>query len=371
MKTRVAFLIRRLDRGGAERQLIELARGLNKNKFHVSILTFYGGGGLISEITAESRINVVSLDRSGPWDIVGFLGRLIRTVRRLSPHIVHGYMSGANELSVIAGRACGARVVWGLRASDMVSPTIGTRWLFHAGALLSCQADRIISNSQCGRSFHAAEGYCDERITVIPNGIDTQLFSISPEWREGVRQEWRVGDEVILIGRAARLDPMKDYPSFLRAAARVSLVRPDVKFACIGDGTDCAELHQIAEAEGIADRVIWTGGRSDMPGVYNALDICVSSSDSREGFPNAVAESMACGTPCVATDVGDSALLMGDAGVIVPARDPEAIADGILRLISNRRQYPRERVRRRITDNFSSERLVARTEAEFEKLLHL
>lgn len=370
MKTRVAFLIRRLERGGAERQLIQLARSLNKEKFHVTILTQYGGGGFVSEITPESGIDVVNLNKSGPWDIFGFLWRLIRTVRRLRPHIVHGYMTGANELSVIAARACGARVVWGLRASDWsaVPQSLGTKYIFYAGAILSCHTDRIISNSQHGRSFHAAEGYCDKRMTVIPNGIDTRLFSILPEQRQAVRREWRVADEETLIGRASRLDPLKDYPSFLRAAAHVSRVQPTTRFACIGDDTDCAQLRDIARREGIEDRVIWAGGRADMPAVYNALDICVSSSLS-EGFPNSVAEPMACGTPCVATDVGDSALIVGDAGIIVPARDPKAMSDGMLRLINERGQYPRERVRRRITDNFSSERLTARTEAEFEKLL--
>ena len=144
---------------------------------------------------------------------------------------------------------------------------------------------------------------------------------------------------------------------------------PHAKFACIGDGTDSAALHEIADAEGIADQTIWSGGRADMPAVYNALDICVSSSVSGEGFPNAVAESMACGTPCVATDVGDSALLVGDAGIIVPAGDPDALADGIVALIADRQQYSRERVRQRITDNFGLDRLAYRTEAEFERLL--
>ena len=177
MKTHVVFLIRRLDRGGAERQLIQLARSLNKQKFRVTIVTFYGGGGFSSEITAENGIEVVSLERSGSWDIVGFLGRLIGTMRRMRPQIVHGYMGGANEISVIAGRACGARVVWGVRSSDLtVGPaSLGMRGLFFAGALLSRLSDRIIVNSEYGRSFHAASGYCDERITVIPNGIDTRV----------------------------------------------------------------------------------------------------------------------------------------------------------------------------------------------------
>jgi len=297
-----------------------------------------------------------------------FLGRLLRTVRRLQPDIVHGYMTGANELSVIAGRACGARVVWGLRASEAAVPeTASMRGIFRAGALLSRLADRIIANSEYGRSFHAAEGYCAARMTVIPNGIDTEHFTILPAERRAVRLEWNVRDGEILIARAARMDPVKDYPLFLRAAAQVSRALGNVKVACVGDNTDDAALNQMATAEGIADRIVWTGGRSDMRSVYNAVDICVSSSSS-EGFPNAVAEPMACGTPCVATDVGDSARLVGDAGIIVPAGDADAMAEAIMRLIRDRLQYPRERIRERITSNFSLELLVARTEAEFDKL---
>jgi glycosyltransferase involved in cell wall biosynthesis len=367
MQTRVAFLIRRLDRGGAERQLIDLAGGLSKDKFHVTIVTFYRGGRFESEIRSGTGVDLVCLDKRGSWDVM-FLGRLLRTVRRLQPDIVHGYMTGANELSVIAGRACGARVVWGVRASEAAVPeTASMRGIFRAGALLSRLADRIIANSEYGRSFHAAEGYCAARMTVIPNGIDTEHFTILPAERRAVRLEWNVRDGEILIARAARMDPVKDYPLFLRAAAQVSRALGNVKVACVGDNTDDAALNQMATAEGIADRIVWTGGRSDMRSVYNAVDICVSSSSS-EGFPNAVAEPMACGTPCVATDVGDSARLVGDAGIIVPAGDADAMAEAIIRLIRDRLQYPRERIRERITSNFSLELLVARTEAEFDKL---
>jgi glycosyltransferase involved in cell wall biosynthesis len=240
--------------------------------------------------------------------------------------------------------------------------------MFLIGALLSPLSDRIIVNSQYGRAFHVANGYCDARFTVIPNGIDTRSFAILPEQRARVRHEWNVSDGQLLIGRAARFDTRKDYPSFLRAAARVHRVVPSARFVCIGDDTDCPELHEIAAAEDMTDEIIWAGGRTDMPAVYSALDICVSSSIT-EGFPNAIAESMACGTPCVATDVGDSALLIGTAGVIVPEGNPEALADGVLRLIADRQHYSRDLVRQQITDNFGLELLAARTEAEFESLV--
>ena len=369
MKTRVAFLIRRLERGGAERQLIALARALNKDKFEVTIITFYGGGGFFDEVMTDAGISVTNLEKNGPWDLIRFFVRLVRTVRQLKPHIIHGYLAVANELSVIAGRACGARVVWGLRSGDAaVHQSLIDRCLFRAGALLSPRADRIIANSEFGRCFHASRGYRADRIAVIPNGVDTVRFTILPCEREDVRAEWGIARGEILIGRVGRFDPLKDYPSFLRAAANVAAKRPNVKFVCIGDGTDCLPLRHLAEEVGIVDRVIWAGGRTDMAAVYNALDICVSTSIS-EGFPNSVAEPMACGTPCVVTDVGDSALLVGDTGIAVPAENPSAIADGIMRMIGDYPRYGRMRVRRRITENFSVDHLAARTEAEFERLL--
>jgi glycosyltransferase involved in cell wall biosynthesis len=370
MKIRVTFLIRRLDRGGAERQLIDLARGLNKQRFDVSILTFYSGGHFEREITPDSGIALVCLNRTGRDDLVGFLGRLVRTVRTLKPHIVHGYMSGANELSLV-GRACGARVVWGLRSTELkdVQEELADRLVFRAGALLSRLPDCIIANSQSARSFHAARGYSGSRLVVIPNGIDTDRFAILPTERASRRREWRVADHEILVGRAGRYHPMKDYPTFLKAAAVVSRTHGHIRFVCVGDGTDCAELREMAAREGIAERVTWTGGRSDMPAVYNAFDVSVSSSASGEGFPNAVAESMACGTPCVATNVGDSASVVDGLGVVVGAADPVSLANGISRLIAAAHQFPRELVRQRITDNFSASLLVSRTEAAFERLV--
>jgi glycosyltransferase involved in cell wall biosynthesis len=335
----------------------------------VSILTFYSGGHLEREITSDTGIALICLNKAGRYDLAGFLGRLIKMLRTLNPHITHGYLGGANELSLI-GRTCGARVVWGLRHSDLTDVPVADRLLFRAGAMLSRVPDCLIANSESGRSFHAARGYSASRIVVIPNGIDTERFAILPAGRATWRREWKIADHEILIGRAGRYDPMKDYPSFLRAAAMINRGHRHARFVCVGDGTDSAELRAVAAREGIANRVIWAGGLDDMPAVYNAFDISVSSSVS-EGFPNVVAESMACGTPCVTTDVGDSASIVDRMGLVVEPANPVALADGISRLVASPGQFPRERVRQRITDTFSARLLVSRTEAVFERLAAL
>jgi glycosyltransferase involved in cell wall biosynthesis len=278
-------------------------------------------------------------------------------------------MGGANELGVIAAHACGARLLWGLRSSDFraVPQTSADRWLFRIGALLSPLASRIIVNSHDGLAFHASQGYCRERLTVVSNGIDTSAFTVLPLDRARVRHEWNVGDD-ILIGRPGRFDPFKDYPAFIKAAAIVGGTNPRLRFVCVGDGTDCDALRRMVADAGLSDRMIWAGGRGDMPAVYNALDICVSSSVS-EGFPNIVAEAMACGTPCVVTDVGDSARIVGPTGIVVPPSDPAALARGVAQLLSSRSRYSREDVRRRIEADFSLERLVVNTESELERVL--
>jgi glycosyltransferase involved in cell wall biosynthesis len=144
-----------------------------------------------------------------------------------------------------------------------------------------------------------------------------------------------VGDGERLVGLVSRLDPVKDHRTFLNAAADVARAREDVRFACVGDG-DSQYRHAmqgLAHALGIGDRVLWIGARSDVTAVYSALDVSCSSSAS-EGFPNAVGEAMACGVPCVVTDVGDCAWLVGDPRLIVPRGDPRALAECIQLVLS-------------------------------------
>src|SRR5438128_1272138 len=116
---RLLFLIRSLDRGGAQRQLVELAKGLDKTRFEVTVATFYDGGALRGEIEGADGVAVLSLHKKGRWDLLPFVWRLLQTVRRVRPQVIHGYMGVANELSLLVGRLVGALVVWGLRASDM------------------------------------------------------------------------------------------------------------------------------------------------------------------------------------------------------------------------------------------------------------
>jgi glycosyltransferase involved in cell wall biosynthesis len=371
---RVFFLIRSLEIGGAERQLVEIARGLDKTKFDVTVATFYDGGAFRPAMQAIEGVRLVSLGKRGRWDILPFLWRLRRAVADSRPDILFGDMSPANELAWLAGRAAGARVAWAVQSSYVNFSDYDwlPAFLHRLGALLSPRADLIIANSHAGRRYHEEEGYSTDRMIVIHNGIDTATYKPDREAGERVRAAWGVGPEQKLIGVVARIDPMKDHPTFLRAAARLSRDEPDARFVCVGGGAESyiRELRDLAVSLGID--VLWAGARTDMPSVFNALDLVCCSSDSGEGFPNAVAEAMACGVPAISTDVGDLAILIGDTGVLVPSGDPAALAAGMrrsLEILRTGAEEARRRARQRIVSEFGVEKLSERTAAALESLV--
>jgi glycosyltransferase involved in cell wall biosynthesis len=202
---------------------------------------------------------------------------------------------------------------------------------------------------------------------VIFNGIDVNHFQ--PDLKTGkiVCQEWGISANTILIGMIGRLHPMKDHSTFLKAAALLIQERQDVRFVCVGreEQQDYAkELYELTNVLGITEQVIWAGARVDMPDVYNALNILVSASAYGEGFSNAIGEAMACGKPCVVTDVGDSASIVGNQGIVVPPGDAQALKTAVMQLIAelNTGNYTQSKIRQRIVENFSVLQLIIKTE---------
>ena len=369
---RLFFLIRSLGNGGAERQLVALARGLDKRRFAVTVAAFYDGGELRSQLEDLQGVRVLSLGKKGRWDVVSFLLRLWREARRARPDIVHGYMGVANELALLVGRLAGGKVVWGLRASyrDFSHYDWVSRLSFRVGATLSRFADLIIVNSWAGLRHHASRGYAPGRMIVIPNGIDTERFRPDLEAGRAMRAAWGVPAGAPLVGLVGRLDPVKDHPTFLKAAVEVVRQASEVRFVCIGGGpARYRETLEVLSRElDLSNHLIWVGDQSDMRAAFNALDLLVLSSHG-EGFPNVVGEAMACGVPCVVTDVGDAGRIVGDTGLVVPPREPGALAQGIIASLRRTDRNEQERrARSRIEAEFPVHRLVAATEAELTRL---
>ena len=232
--------------------------------------------------------------------------------------------------------------------------------------------DLIIANSHAGKKYCLSQGFPANKTIVIANGINTQQFQPDPVSRTKVRNEWGLLPETIAIGLIGRINPMKDHPNFLQAAAILSKKRGNVRFFCIGVDEGGAaykqEMCRLVEELGLRDKLVWTGGRSDMPAVCNALDIVVSSSAYGEGFGNVIGEAMACNTPCVVTDVGDSASIVGDFDKVVPAQDSPALAKAIEELIVAKGNT-KPHIRQRILDHFSVTQLAAASKEVFLQLL--
>lgn len=243
-----------------------------------------------------------------------------------------------------------------------------TRAVITAGARLSGRPRGIIFNSRTSLDQHIALGYRRDGCQVIPNGFDTAIFRPDPNARRSLREELGLADTVLLAGMVGRLHPHKGQFDFLAAAERIGAEDPNVHFVMAGSGvTDLdRDLRGFLLGKELASRVHLLGPRTDIPRLMAGFDfLCLPS--MTEAFPNVLGEAMACGVPCVSTEVGDAARIIGKTGVIVPASDPAALADGIRKMVgmdAGERRALGELGRQRIRDHFSLDTVAS----AYEKL---
>ena len=369
---RVAILVRSLDAGGAERQLVEILRGLPAGRCEVLVASLYDAGALRAEIETCPAVTLRSFSKRRRWDLAPVLWRLARAVRAFRPAVLMGYMSPGNELATLLGPWLRARVAWNLRSAQLDLDLYDwlPRAFFRAGAWLSQWPDAIIVNSDAGRRHFAKHGYRIGRMRVIPNGIDTTRFTPRRDAGLALRREWGIDARAQLVGLVARIDPIKGHDVFLAAARRLVATHPVARFVCIGSGDPALEslLRAQATSLGLDHHVVWAGHQADVTAAYCALDVAVSASRG-EGLPNAVAEAMACGVPCVVTDVGDSAALVGETGLVVPPADPESLAAAMGEMLE---RVPDDRLasacRQRIIDRYATQRLGREMMAVLDEL---
>jgi glycosyltransferase involved in cell wall biosynthesis len=375
-KIRVVHIINSFEFGGAESMLCNLLLRSDRRRFDPHVVS------LIDDLRTAGPIVAAGIPLATMGMTPGLprplaIVRLIRHLRRLRPAIVQTWMDHSNLIGGIAARCVrGTRVVWGIHHANHVAELTKRTTLMTVGACARLSARvpaRIVCCSEQSRVRYAARGFANDRLTVIPNGFDTGHFRPDPDARFAIRQEIGVAPEAPLIGLVARYDPVKDHASFLKAAAIVHRAFPEAHFLLCGDKVDGANpaLTQLIESLGIGRACHLLGPRRDVPRICAALDVAASSSVS-EAFPLAVGEAMSCGVPCIATDVGDSALMIGDTGMIVPPGDPAALAAGMGRLLEmgplGRARWGAD-ARRRVCELFDLGAVTRRYEMLYDELL--
>lgn len=337
----------------------------------ISLLT----AGPIGEKIAEQGIPVLSLGMTPGKPSLGAFFHLVRELRQFQPDILQTWLYHADLMGLFAGRLSGVPdVIWNLRASDAdmsrYRPLSG--WTLRACARLSSRPRAVVTNSAAGRIHHEKIGYKPRRWVLIPNGVDIERFKPDPSARSAVRLELGLDADTFLIGYIARYDPLKDHLTFLRAAGQLIERYPVAHFLLCGMNItwDNQALVRLVDSNGLRERIHLLGSRDDMPLITSALDAATSASIS-EGFSNVIVEAMACGVPCVVTDVGDSAAILGETGVVVQPSDPLALAEGWMQLInaSNaERKKLGDDARQRVRQRFSLDRITRQYEDLYQSV---
>jgi len=374
----VLCLITALEYGGAEIMLYKLLRRMDRTRFAPQVISMVDlERGPLTEKFRTLGVPLRSLGmhpgRPNPLSLL----RLTHWLRKDPPDVISTWMYHADLMGGLAAKlAGGIPVAWGIRQSNFTengSPrlTIYTmKMCAHASKWLPT---RIVCCSEASQQVHAALGYATDKMIVIPNGFDLSAFKPDAAARASVRKELEIPTEASVIGLINRFHPQKDHLNFIQAAALLQRQWPDVYFLLCGDGITWAnsELARWIQESGIAGRYRLLGARNDIPRLTAALDIAACSSSFGEGFPNVIGEAMSCGVPCAVTDVGDSALIVGQTGRVMPPQDPKALAKALVELMelgSEGRARLGVAARCRIKEHFDLPDVVERYQSIYHEL---
>jgi len=352
--------------------LYKLIVSMDSSRFETTVISLTDEGSLGPGLKKQGiTVHCLQMPRGLPAP--RSLRRLRQIVNTLRPDILQGWMYHGNLAAFVSGSR--APILWNVRQSlyEMSRERWLTQLVIYISEHISSRVTTILYNSRVSAQQHAALGFSTSNAVVIPNGFDISVFRPDSSAFDRVRAELNVTGEQILIGLVARYHPMKDHAGFLRAAALLSRDHPEARFVMAGLGVDKnnRDLMSLIHRLGLSPCVILLGERDNISSLMPALDIASCSSAWGEGFPNVIGEAMACGVPCVVTDVGDCASIVGETGRVVPPRDPSSLAQAWRELIdmgAQQRQQLGLAARERVKDNFSLDAVTRRYEALYQNV---
>lgn len=367
---RVANIINNLQTGGAETTLLALLERVDRNRFEPIVISLIGEGTIGPRIR-ELGIEVISLGAARGRISARTLWSLSREIRTLRPQVAQAWMYHSNLATYLATRfmACRPAVAWNIRHSlqKLSQERFLTRQVIRAGAIAASRVDAIIANSTVCMSQHEAIGFNSPRNEVIHNGIDPTVIMPNPDAGHLLRNELGIGSDTVLIGSAARWHPMKGHRVLAEAVANLN--SPQTHLVLMGRGCETGGAAEELRPQ-LGHRLHLLGERVPVSPTLAGLD-CLVVPSWAEGFPNVLAEAMACGVPCITTDVGEAALLLDSPERVVPPGDSQAMAKAIRDLMSmpaKKRQTLGRSGRERIEGHFQINSMVSKYHSLWESL---
>lgn len=344
--------------GGAEGYLYKHLDWMSKNASEENYVVSLTAGGVYVERLRALGVDVRSLDLdSGPLSIVKSIFAFLKLAIACRKQVWFFWMYHPMFISIFLPFV--ATKIWNVRRTEIPSKGVG-KYLSRVNAWFSnVVPDTIVCCAHAAAMSHKAAGYSEKKIVVIPNGIDAELFKLNPALRESRRRELGFDSDQVVIGIVGRYAPIKGHLNLMAALQRIDLERFKVRVVMVGRDIATAEpLQSFLRDDALAKHTIVLPECGDVENLMTAFDFLCLPSDS-EGFPNVVGEAMACGLPCVVTDVGDAAIIVGETGFVVPPKNIQALAEGLERMLgldSAARCKLGQEARKRIENEFSIRR---------------
>ena len=356
--------------------LFKLVRSMDRDSFIPIIISLKNGGSLRKKFDTLD-IQIYSLGFTKGVSSLLALIRLFKVIKDLKPQIIQGWMYHGNIVATIAWyiNKKSSVLVWNIRQSlyEYRNENRLTRLVIKVNRFFSSFPDTIIYNSTLSCKHHSVFGFKSSNSMIIPNGFDLQEFCYSDKEHKDIRSKLNIPQKAIVVGHVARLHPMKDHPLFLRAAAEIAKSFLNIHILLIGQGISLKNkgLSSLIPME-IYNRFHLLNEQDNVSELMCAMDIFCQSSWA-EAFPNVLGEAMSSGVPCVATDVGDSKIIVGDTGVMVPSRNEKALFNGIEKLLmmpNSQRKALGEKARDRIKLNYELNVIIDKYIELYGKLIN-
>lgn len=396
---RVLHLISGLGQGGAESVLTRLVT----NSTEKNIVLSFTDEGVYGAMIRVAGVELHCLGMNPGRITLGDFRRLVKKIRELQVDVVQTWMYHADLIGGLAARLAACKhIAWGIRNSgyQLKQSSRSAYYIARVSGFLSrLIPQKIIACGEQAARLHGRWGYDLKRMVVIQNGYDLTRWQADRQAAQRLREQWQVGVNDPVFGFVARWNPLKDHQSLLQAFVHIKQNHPRARCVLVGKGLDKNNVELMALLKGLGlqafddiqenqrslasernpnathAEVILLGMRQEVSAIMTALDVHVLSSIA-EGFPNVVAEAMACETPCVVTDVGDAALMVGDLGWVAEPSNPADLANKMEQALSylqslsaeEKVQY-QKRVRHYVVDHFSLNCMIDNYEQTWRSMM--